>query len=42
MTGTGEVMKRRVRDGQGDFPVDCPLEDCNVRIHYTGQEPKNS
>jgi hypothetical protein len=34
MTGTGEVIKRRVREGVGEFPVDCPLEDCAVRVHY--------
>ncbi|EIE22917.1 hypothetical protein COCSUDRAFT_64037 [Coccomyxa subellipsoidea C-169] len=34
MTGTGEVTKRRVIEGRGEFPVDCPLEDCAVRVHY--------
>lgn len=34
MTGTGEVTKRRVKEGTGEFPVDCPLEDCAVRVHY--------
>jgi hypothetical protein len=34
MTGTGEVTKRRVKEGRGEFPVDCPLEDCAVRVHY--------
>ena len=34
MTGTGEVLKRRLKDGQGEFPVDCPLTDTTVRAHY--------
>lgn len=34
MTGTGEVTKRRLREGKGEFPVDCPLEDNAVRAHY--------
>lgn len=34
MTGTGEVVKRRVKEGRGEFPVDCPLEDCAVRVHF--------
>mmetsp|Transcript_41826 Transcript_41826/g.108277 ORF Transcript_41826/g.108277 Transcript_41826/m.108277 type:complete len:588 (+) Transcript_41826:113-1876(+) len=34
MTGDGSVTKRRVRDGVGEFPMDCPLEDCAVRVHY--------
>mmetsp|Transcript_33042 Transcript_33042/g.93524 ORF Transcript_33042/g.93524 Transcript_33042/m.93524 type:complete len:596 (-) Transcript_33042:206-1993(-) len=41
MTGGGEVIKRRTKEGEGDFPIDCPLEDCQVRIHYTvSQEGK--
>ena len=39
MTGTGEVTKRRVREGRGDFPVDCPLEDCAVRVHFRVRRP---
>lgn len=34
MTGTGEVLKRRLREGRGEFPIDCPLEDNAVRVHY--------
>ncbi len=34
MTGTGEVLKRRLRDGQGEFPIDCPLNDTTVRAHW--------
>lgn len=34
MTGTGEVLKRRIREGSGEFPIDCPLEDNAVRVHY--------
>ena len=37
MTGNGEVTKRRVREGVGEFPVDCPLEDCAVRVHFTAR-----
>ena len=39
MTGTGEVTKRRVREGRGEFPVDCPLEDCAVRVHFRVRRP---
>ena len=34
MTGDGKVMKRRLRDGRGEFPVDCPIEDSTVRVHF--------
>lgn len=34
MTGDGQVLKRRLREGTGDFPMDCPLNDTNVRLHY--------
>lgn len=34
MTGDGAVVKRRIRDGRGEFPVDCPIEDSSVRVHY--------
>ena len=37
MTGRGEVTKRRVVEGVGEFPVDCPLEDCAVRVHFTAR-----
>ena len=37
MTGRGEVTKRRVKEGVGEFPVDCPLEDCAVRVHFTAR-----
>ena len=39
LTGTGEVTKRRVKDGVGEFPIDCPLEDNAVRAHYKGYLP---
>ena len=32
MYGDGSLMKRRVRVGAGEFPVDCPINDCTVRI----------
>lgn len=34
MTGDGSVIKRRIKDGRGEFPVDCPIEDSSVRVHY--------
>lgn len=34
LTGDGHVTKRRVRDGVGEFPVDCPIEDACVKVHY--------
>lgn len=34
MTGDGAVTKKRLREGHGDFPVDCPLQDTTVRLHY--------
>ncbi len=33
MAGDGQVMKRIVRKGEGEFPMDCPLEDGRVRVH---------
>ena len=35
MYGDGSLIKRRTRVGTGDFPVDCPLHDCTVRIQLT-------
>jgi FK506-binding protein 4/5 len=34
MTGTGEVTKRRLKEGDGEFPIDCPLNDTTIRVHY--------
>ena len=34
MSGDGSVIKRRLRLGNGEFPVDCPIEDTTVRVHY--------
>jgi len=34
VTGDGRVMKKRLREGTGEFPVDCPLHDTTVRLHY--------
>ncbi|KAL3145165.1 hypothetical protein ABBQ38_001764 [Trebouxia sp. C0009 RCD-2024] len=36
LTGKGEVIKRRIREGTGQFPMDCPIQDSKVRIHYRG------
>jgi len=34
MTGDGQVVKRIKSKGEGEFPIDCPLEDSHVRVHY--------
>lgn len=34
VTGDGGVLKRRLQEGEGEFPVDCPLHDTTVRLHY--------
>ncbi|PIN05117.1 FKBP-type peptidyl-prolyl cis-trans isomerase [Handroanthus impetiginosus] len=34
--GDGRLMKRRVRDGRGEFPMDCPLHDSLLHVHYKG------
>ena len=31
------MTKRRIKEGVGEFPVDCPLEDCAVRVHYSAR-----
>jgi hypothetical protein len=31
--GDGSLLKRRTHPGRGDFPVDCPIHDCVVRVH---------
>lgn len=36
MFGDGRLIKRRVRDGKGEFPMDCPLHDSLLRVHYKG------
>ncbi|KAF5193827.1 Peptidyl-prolyl cis-trans isomerase pasticcino1 [Thalictrum thalictroides] len=36
MLGDGRLIKRRVRDGRGEFPMDCPLHDSLLRVHYKG------
>ncbi|KAF7827724.1 peptidyl-prolyl cis-trans isomerase PASTICCINO1 [Senna tora] len=36
MLGDGRLIKRRIRDGTGDFPMDCPLHDSLLRVHYKG------
>lgn len=33
MTGDGGVVKRIACKGQGEFPIDCPLEDSRVQVH---------
>jgi len=34
LIGDGSAVKSIIRKGQGEFPIDCPLEDCQVKIHY--------
>ncbi|KAL1804706.1 hypothetical protein ACET3Z_027774 [Daucus carota] len=34
--GDGRLIKRRIRDGKGEFPMDCPLHDSLLRVHYKG------
>ncbi|TYJ96223.1 peptidyl-prolyl cis-trans isomerase PASTICCINO1 [Cucumis melo var. makuwa] len=34
MLGDGRLIKRRIHDGKGDFPMDCPLHDSLLRVHY--------
>ncbi|KAJ0088235.1 hypothetical protein Patl1_31761 [Pistacia atlantica] len=36
MLGDGCLIKRRLRDGKGEFPMDCPLHDSLLRVHYKG------
>ncbi len=31
----GSTTKTRVELGQGEFPADCPMQDCTVRVHFT-------
>ncbi|GAQ88614.1 peptidyl-prolyl isomerase PASTICCINO1 [Klebsormidium nitens] len=37
--GDGEITKRRLVHGEGDFPMDCPLEDSTLAVHVTGRLP---
>ncbi|KAE8686981.1 Peptidyl-prolyl cis-trans isomerase PASTICCINO1 [Hibiscus syriacus] len=34
--GDGRLIKRRLQDGKGEFPMDCPLHDSLLRVHYKG------
>ncbi|KAL2485166.1 Peptidyl-prolyl cis-trans isomerase PASTICCINO1 [Abeliophyllum distichum] len=34
--GDGRLIKRRIHDGRGEFPMDCPLHDSLLRVHYKG------
>ncbi|XP_078173411.1 FKBP-type peptidyl-prolyl cis-trans isomerase family protein isoform X1 [Carex rostrata] len=36
MLGDGRLIKRRIVDGRGDFPMDCPLHDSLLKVHYRG------
>lgn len=39
MLGDGRLIKRRIRDGKGEFPMDCPLHDSLLHVHYKGMLP---
>ncbi|GLJ21531.1 hypothetical protein SUGI_0398520 [Cryptomeria japonica] len=39
MVGDGRLIKRRIKDGKGEFPMDCPLQDSLLYIHYKGMLP---
>ncbi|KAL1549178.1 G1/S-specific cyclin pas1 [Salvia divinorum] len=34
--GDGRLIKRRFHDGRGEFPMDCPLHDSLLHVHYKG------
>jgi hypothetical protein len=34
LTGDGGATKRRLCEGEGAFPADCPLHDTTVRVHW--------
>ncbi|CAK9151421.1 unnamed protein product [Ilex paraguariensis] len=34
--GDGRLIKRRIRDGRGEFPMGCPLHDSLLHVHYKG------
>ncbi|KAM3201341.1 hypothetical protein P3L10_033704 [Capsicum annuum] len=34
--GDGRLIKRRIHDGRGEFPMDCPLQDSLLSVHYQG------
>ncbi|XP_078427970.1 FKBP-type peptidyl-prolyl cis-trans isomerase family protein [Wolffia australiana] len=36
MLGDGRLIKRRIVDGRGEFPIDCPIQDSLLRVHYKG------
>ncbi|XP_052624785.1 peptidyl-prolyl cis-trans isomerase PASTICCINO1 [Lactuca sativa] len=34
--GDGRLIKRRIRDGKGEFSMGCPLQDSRLCVHYKG------
>ncbi|KAI3921976.1 hypothetical protein MKX01_005665 [Papaver californicum] len=36
MLGDSRLIKRRIRDGKGEFPMDCPLQHSLLLVHYKG------
>jgi FKBP-type peptidyl-prolyl cis-trans isomerase len=34
-----QAIKRKTREGTGSFPVDAPIQDATVRMHYTINTP---
>ncbi|KAK4581994.1 hypothetical protein RGQ29_025234 [Quercus rubra] len=36
MLGDGRLIKRRIHDRKGEFPMDCPLHDSLLHVRYNG------
>lgn len=41
MFGDQKLLKHRIVQGKGEFPMDCPMEDCQVKIHYKVKKQNN-
>lgn len=37
LLGDGTTFKRRVKEGEGEFPADCPMHDCDIKCHYVAR-----
>lgn len=37
LLGDGSTFKRRVKEGEGEFPADCPMHDCDIVCHYVAR-----
>lgn len=42
LIGDGSAVKSIIIKGKGEFPIDCPLEDCQVKIHYRLKKKDNN